>query len=118
LLIIFNLLTKNKSKSGDGIVYKEQKRLIKNINGCCEHPARINFIITHAINYMKIMYIASLDCKDAFGSVSHQLLNSNLKNLGIPRRLRTLIMDSYNRSQVRIWSAGEASRPIAIKKGI
>jgi hypothetical protein len=27
-------------------------------------------------------------------------------------------MDSYNRSQVRIWNAGEASRPIVIKKRV
>jgi hypothetical protein len=111
-------INKRKSKSGDGIVCKEQKGFIKNINGSCEHATRINFIITHAINYKKSLYIAALDCKDAFGSIFHQLLNINLKILGIPTRLRNLIMDSYNRSQVRIWSAGEASKPIDIKKGV
>jgi hypothetical protein len=45
-------------------------------------------------------------------------LDVNLKALGIPTRLRNLIMDSYNNTQVRIWSTGTASRPIDIRKGI
>jgi hypothetical protein len=57
-----------------------------------------------------------LDCKDAFGSVSHQLLDINLKALGIPTRLKNLIMDSYDNTQVRIWRSVESSRPIDMGK--
>jgi hypothetical protein len=73
-------------------------------------------LITHAISNKNSLYVAALDFKDAFGSVNHQLLNINLKNLGVPTRLRNLIMDSYKGSQVRIWNAGKASRSIDIKK--
>jgi hypothetical protein len=51
------------------------------------------FLITHAIGNKSSPYIAALDCNDAFGSVSHQLLNINLKNLGVPISLIDLIMD-------------------------
>jgi hypothetical protein len=35
----FQMMHKRKSTDGDGIVCKEQKRFIKNINECCEHCA-------------------------------------------------------------------------------
>jgi hypothetical protein len=98
----FQTVHKGKSKKGDGIVCREQKGCIKNINGCCEHSSRINFLITHAINHNRSLYVAALDSKDAFGSLSHQLLDINLKALGIPTRLENLIMDSYDNTQVRI----------------
>jgi hypothetical protein len=114
----FQSILKLKGKDGDGIVCRQQKGFIKNINGCCEHGARINFLIRHAMEHGNQLFVAALDCKDAFGSVSHQLLDINLKALGIPTRLRNLIMDSYKDSQVRIWSNGSASRPIDIRKGV
>jgi hypothetical protein len=64
------------------------------------------------------LYIAVLDCRDAFGSVSYQLLNINLEKLVVSKRLKNLIMDSYKDSQVRILSNGKASEPICIKKGV
>jgi hypothetical protein len=114
----FQTVSKDKSKNGDGIVGKEQKGFIKNINGCCEHSSKINFLVAHAIANRRNLYVADQDCKDPFDSVSHQLLDIDLKNLGIPTRLRNLIMDSYNKTQIRIWSTGAASRPIDIKKGV
>jgi hypothetical protein len=68
--------------------------------------------------YKRKLYIAALDCRDAFGSVSHQLLNVNLERLSASKTLRNLIMDSYRNSQVRIWSNGKASDPIGIKKKV
>jgi hypothetical protein len=66
----------------------------------------------------KNLYIAALDYKDAFGSVWHQQLNIILNKLDVPTRLRKLIMDSYYKSQARIWSPGVASRPIDIHKRV
>jgi hypothetical protein len=66
----------------------------------------------------KKLYIAALDCKSTFGSVSHQLLKINLEKNGIPRTLRNLIMDSYDKGQVRTWRAGSALEPNDIKKAV
>jgi hypothetical protein len=68
------------------------------------------------LNNKRSLYIAALDCKDAFWSVSHQLLDINLNKLGVLRKLKNFKMDSYYKSQVRIWSTGTASCPISIKK--
>jgi hypothetical protein len=70
-------------KNSDGIVCKEQKGFIQNINGCCEHEPRINFLVTNPINNKRSLYFEALHCKDAFGSVSYYWLKINLKNLGI-----------------------------------
>jgi hypothetical protein len=55
-----------------------------------------------------------LDCKDVLGSVSYQLLKINLQKLELPIRLKKLIIDSYEGTNVRILSAESESRPIEI----
>jgi hypothetical protein len=35
-----------------------------------------------------------MDCKDAFGSVTHDILKQNLKKVGLPSCLVNIIMDS------------------------
>jgi hypothetical protein len=45
-------------------------------------------------------------------------MDINMNNLGVPTKLRNLIMDSYKNTTVRIWSCGTASNPIDIKKGV
>jgi hypothetical protein len=114
----FQEIHKKKNAEGDALVCKEQKGFIRNINGCCEHSAKLNYLITDAVCHKKKLYLAALDCKDAFGSVSHQLMDINMDNLGIPTKLRNLIMDSYKNTTVRIWSCRTASNPVDIRKGV
>jgi hypothetical protein len=51
------------------IVHPAQKVFKKNIEGCSEHAATLNFLIAHGIENKKGIFIATLDCRDAFGSV-------------------------------------------------
>jgi hypothetical protein len=62
------------------------------------------------------LYIAAIDCKDAFGSVTHDILKQNLKKVGLLSCLVNKIIDSYNDAFVRIWNQGEASNPIQTEK--
>jgi hypothetical protein len=62
--------------------------------------------------------MATLDCKDAFGSVTREILEQNLKKLKIQDCLKDVITDSYNETFVIIWNAGEASNPVNILKVI
>jgi hypothetical protein len=114
----FQEMHKKKTFDGDAFVCKEQKEFIRNINGCCEHSAKLNYLITDAVYNKKKLYLAALDCKDAFGSVSHQLMDINMNNLGVPSKLKNLIMDSYKNTTVRIWSCGTASNPVDIREGV
>jgi hypothetical protein len=56
--------------------------------------------------------------KDAFGSVSHRLLEHNLKNMNFPQTIRELVMDSYFQGNVNIYSKKGMTNPIAIKRGV
>jgi hypothetical protein len=49
---------RRKTCDGDGLVCKEQKGFIKNINGCCEHSTKINYLIADACKQKKKLYIA------------------------------------------------------------
>jgi hypothetical protein len=77
----FQQIHKRKAADGNGVVSKEQKGFIKNVSGCCEHSAKINYLIADATTNKRKLYIAALNCKDAFRSVSHQLFNINLGRL-------------------------------------
>jgi hypothetical protein len=95
----FQFMHKRKTHDGDEIVCKEQKGFIKNINGSCEHSAKVNYLIADAYRRRMKLYLAALDCRDALGSVSHQLMGINLEKIGVPRRLKNVILDSYKKSK-------------------
>jgi hypothetical protein len=44
----FQFIHKRKTHDGNEIVCYEQKGFIKNINGCCEHSAKLNYLIADA----------------------------------------------------------------------
>jgi hypothetical protein len=100
------------------IVHPAQKGFKKNIEGCSEHAATLNFLIAHSIANKKSIYISTLDCRDAFGSVPHKLLAKNMENLHIPEEMRNLLMDSYDGASVNIFSDNSESRKIHIRRGV
>jgi hypothetical protein len=61
------------------------------------------------------LYIIAIDMKDAFGSVSHRLLEHNLKDMNFPQIIRELVMDSYFKAKVKIYSKKGMTNPIPIK---
>jgi hypothetical protein len=61
------------------IVHPCQKGFKKNIEGCAEHAATLNYLIANAAGKKKNIFIATLDCRDSFGSVSHMLLRKIYK---------------------------------------
>jgi hypothetical protein len=112
-----NYLQKVNSEHNNRIISIQQKGFIKDIEGCIEHISKISLLLAHVITNKKRIYIAAIDCKDAFGSVTHNILKQNLKKVRFPMNLVNVIMDSYKDTFVRIWNQGEASNPIPIRKG-
>jgi hypothetical protein len=95
-----------------------QKGFKKNIEGCTEHAAVLNQLVAEAIGRNKPIYIAALDCRDAFGSVSHELLLKNLEHLGGNKHLNNFIMDSYKNARVSIITKNGVTNEIKIRKGV
>jgi hypothetical protein len=116
--IIANYLQKVNAEHNSRIISIQQKGFIKDIEGCTEHISKTSLLLAHAITNKKTISISAIDCKDAFGSVTHDILKQNFKRTELPMNLVDVIMDSYKDTFVRIWNQGEASNPIPIRKGV
>jgi hypothetical protein len=66
----------------------------------------------------KSIYLASLNCKDAFGSITYRIVEHNLTKFRIPWNLVDHIMDLCKDFSVRIWNIGPVPNPICIRKGV
>jgi hypothetical protein len=64
------------------------------------------------------LYILAIYLKDAFGSVSHKLLENNLKLLNLPEAVRNVIINSYDDASVQITTIKGKTEDIQIKKGV
>jgi hypothetical protein len=62
----------------------EQKGFIPGRAECVEHTAVANAIINDAVEKKKQLCILSLDLRDAFGSIRHDLILENLTSIGRP----------------------------------
>jgi aspartate/glutamate racemase len=75
--IIANYLQKINAEHYSRIISTQQKGSIKVIEGCTEFIPKISLLLAHAITNKNPIYIAAIDCKDAFGSVTHDILKQN-----------------------------------------
>jgi hypothetical protein len=80
----------------------EQKGFVQGRAGCVEHAAMANAIINDAVEKKRQLYILALDLRDAFGSIPHDLINENLRSIGVPRELRKLIINSYEGATIQM----------------
>jgi hypothetical protein len=91
--IIANYLQKTNAEHNNRIISIQQKGFIKDIEGCTEHISKISLLLAHAITNKKPIYIAGIDCKDGFGSVTHDILKQNLKRTELQMNFVNVIME-------------------------
>jgi hypothetical protein len=48
------------------IISSQQKGFINNVKGDSDHISKISMLLAHAVTHKKSIYIAAIDCKDAF----------------------------------------------------
>jgi hypothetical protein len=77
-----------------------------------------NVIIMDAVSKRTPLYILSLDLRDAFGSIPHELIRRNLLDIGIPENVIKLVMDSYEDAYIQIQTKSGTTERINIGKGI
>jgi hypothetical protein len=75
-------------------------------------------MIGHAIDKKRKLFIATLDCRDAFGSVSHIHMGNNLKRLQVPDHMTNCFFDSNKDSKVNLYNNKNCSRDITIRRGV
>jgi hypothetical protein len=52
----------------------------------------VNVLIDDAVNFDKELYAVSLDFKDAFGSIPHELINDSLRCTGLNADMSKIIL--------------------------
>jgi hypothetical protein len=95
-----------------------QKGFRSGVAGCLEHNCVVNVLIDDAMKFKKELFIISLDFKDAFGSVKHEILKCTLEKTGLNREMTSVILDSYVGSSTKIVASKGMSDQVIIDKGI
>ena len=95
-----------------------QKAFIHNINGTIEHNQVLQEVITHARQNSRTCHITFFDLKDAFGSISHSLIDHTLARYQLPDNLRTYIQNLYSNISGSVLGPGWKSDPFVFKKGV
>jgi hypothetical protein len=100
------------------IVSLNQKGFIPGIAGCAEHAAKANSIILNAARNNRTLFIVALDLKDAFGSIPHQVIRQNMRDVGIPEEITDFVSDTYHKAATRIFAGKSRSQEIRTNKGV
>ena len=96
----------------------QQHGFTKTPNGAMMHIATVNELIKHADRARSAIYMMSIDLRDAFGSVSHDLIKYALRAKGFGDDLIAVIMDAYRNATTRYVVNGGTSDPIFINRGV
>ena len=99
-------------------VNDQQHGFTKTPNGAMMHIATVNELIKHADRAKTAVYIMSVDLRDAFGSVSHDLIRYALQAKGFGEGLIATVMDAYSNATTRYVINGSTSDPIFINRGV
>ena len=95
-----------------------QKGFRPGVDGCCEHAMKLNEIIADAARNRRDIYLATIDLRDAFGSVPHALFCSILDQIGFSNTLVGLVKDIYRNASATLKVRVETFNPINIRRGV
>jgi hypothetical protein len=101
-----------------GLVSPNQKGFVPGTPGCLEHALRANSILLDAVRSKRSLFVLTVDLKDAFGSIPHELIRSILAKINLPRSLVSFIGDLYENTSTKISKGGELTSEIEILKGV
>ena len=95
-----------------------QKGFRQGVDGCCEHAMKLNELIADAARRRRGIYLATIDLRDAFGSVPHELFCSVMRQIGIPESLVGTVEDIYKGASATLTVRNASSNPINIRRGV
>ena len=104
--------------SAKKFINDQQHGFTKTPNGAMMHIGVINELIKHADRTRTAVYMMSIDLRDAFGSVSHDLIRYALRAKGFGEGLIKMIMDAYKNATTRYVVNGGTSDPLFINRGV
>ena len=88
-------------------------------DGCVEHNFLLRSILTDSRRRKRDLLLAWLDLRDAFGSVSHQLLLLMMSRLGLSGSILNVVEDIYSNSTVAVRTGKDSyTTPIPQRRGV
>ena len=95
-----------------------QKAFQRHIAGCEEHQLKLASVISDANQNQRSLTIAWLDLANAYGSVSHQLIQFALSHYHAPREFLALVSSLYESQQAVITCKQWESTPVDLTVGV
>ncbi len=95
-----------------------QKGFLSNISGTMEHIFATSSIVQNAMHHGLPLSVTFLDLKNAFGSVSHQLIADMLDHVGVPVELRSYISSAYSQLTAYVACKKWSTSPFPIHRGV
>ena len=95
-----------------------QKGFLTGINGTMEHIFAVSTLIDHACSNGLPVSMTFIDLRNAFGSISHQLVNDILAHLKIPEFVRLYIRDAYTHLQAYVSTKKWLTPLFSITRGV
>ena len=95
-----------------------QKGFLTGMNGVMEHVASMSAIIENARNMQCPLYITFLDLANAFGSISHQLINDMLVHIQLPASIIGYLKDLYSKLQAFVSTPDWNTDTFSIQRGV
>ena len=99
-------------------IVENQKGFMKIPSGAAEHALSLNELVHDANRKNKSIIMVTIDFRDAFGSVPHDLINKTMKEIGFDKNFRKMIMDSYRNSSTRICVNGMIGKKYLFRRGV
>ena len=95
-----------------------QKAFIRNVNGTMEHNTVLQEVISHARRNKRTCHITFFDLKDAFGSISHSLIDHTLTRYNIPDNIKSYISSLYSNISGQVVGNKWKSNRFSFKRGV
>jgi hypothetical protein len=95
-----------------------QKEFIPGSAGCLEHIAKANSKVLDAVSRKRTLFSITLDLRDAFGSVPHELISRTLTQMKFQKGLREFVGEAYNEVCMVICKGAEQTGSIFMRRGV
>ena len=95
-----------------------QKAFVQNINGTIEHNQVLQEVLSSARTKKKTVHCTFFDLKDAFGSISHKLIEICLDRYHIPINIKSYIVNLYSGLYGTALGPGWVSEKFQFNKGV
>ena len=95
-----------------------QKGFLHDISGCFEHIQVLDSCVKTAKKEHKTLHFASLDLRNAFGTLGVPLIDLSLARYGIPENIRSLVKSQLSQSRGIVCTKRWTSDPFKFSNGI